>query len=99
MAFIRIFLALLLIAASALPLQAGTEEDVRGVTLKQQEFKIIEDKCLVCHNRKRIDAAAKARRDLEDILLQMEKKGLVLTDKERQVLGHFWQRDPLKKKQ
>jgi hypothetical protein len=87
-----------LLVAGITAASAGAAEDVRGVTVKQQEFKVLEEKCLVCHNRKRIDSAVKARQNMDDIIRQMEKKGLVLTDRERQVLGHFWQKDPLKKK-
>jgi hypothetical protein len=70
---------------------AGTAaaEDVRGVKLRQQELKVIEEKCLVCHNRQRIDAAAAEKRDMDKILRRMEQKGVVLTERERQVMGHF----------
>ncbi|RII28894.1 MAG: hypothetical protein CXR31_03200 [Geobacter sp.] len=71
---------------------AGTvvaEEDVRGVKLHQQELKVIEEKCLVCHNRQRIDAAAAEKRNMDRILRRMEQKGVVLTEQERQVMGHF----------
>ena len=79
-------------AALLLAVFAGTvlaEEDVRGVKLRQQELKVIEEKCLVCHNRQRIEAAAAERRDMDRILRRMEQKGVVLTEQERQVMGHF----------
>ena len=69
-------------------------EDVRSVQLRQQGLKVIEEKCLVCHNRQRIDAAVKERKDLERIVRQMEKKGAVVTEKDRQVIGHFWHQQP-----
>ncbi|GFE56626.1 hypothetical protein [Geobacter sp. AOG1] len=79
-------------AVMVLAVLAGTvaaEEDVRGVKLRQQELKVIEEKCLVCHNRQRIDAAAAEKRDMDRILRRMEQKGVVLTEQERQVMGHF----------
>ncbi len=69
---------------------AAAQEDVRGVKLPQQELKVIEEKCLVCHNRQRIDAAAKEKRDMENILRRMEQKGVTLTEQDRRVMGHFW---------
>ena len=59
---------------------------------------MIEEKCLVCHNRKRIDEAIEQRRNMEKVLLQMEKKGVVLTESERRVMGHFWPQKPFKEK-
>ncbi len=79
--------AALLLAVFAGTVVAG--EDVRGVKLHQQELKVIEEKCLVCHNRQRIEAAAAERRDMDRILRRMEQKGVVLTEQERQVMGHF----------
>ena len=69
---------------------AATQEDVRGVKLRGEGLKVIEEKCLVCHNRQRIDAAVKERREIENILRQMEKNGVILTEKEHRVMGHFW---------
>jgi hypothetical protein len=69
---------------------AASQEDVRGVKLRGEGLKVIEEKCLVCHNRQRIDAAVKERLEMEKILRRMEKKGTVLTEKEHQVMGHFW---------
>ena len=68
--------------------EKGTE--VRGVTLKQEGLKVVEEKCLVCHNRQRIDDAVRERREMESILKAMEQKGTVLTDQERSIIGHFW---------
>jgi hypothetical protein len=72
----------------ALAQEKGT--DVRGVVLKQEELKVVEEKCLVCHNRQRIDTAIRERREMEGILKAMEQKGTVLTEQERKVIGHFW---------
>jgi hypothetical protein len=66
------------------------QEETRGVKPSGGELKVIEEKCLVCHNRQRIDAAMKARQEMKQILRRMEKKGVVLTEKERRVMGHFW---------
>ena len=77
---------------------AGAQQDVRKVRLTPPQVKVIEEKCLVCHNRKRIDEALKERKNMDDILRRMERKGVVLTENERRVMGHFWPRQPFKEK-
>jgi hypothetical protein len=84
-------------AVTLLAPSAFGQEDVRSVKLHQQGLKVIEEKCLVCHNRQRIDAAIKERKDMERVMSRMEKKGVVVTEKERRVIGHFWQQ-PFKPK-
>jgi uncharacterized protein YebE (UPF0316 family) len=64
--------------------------DVRGVALKPEGLKVVEEKCLVCHNRQRIDDAVRERREMESILKAMEQKGTVITEEERKIIGHFW---------
>ncbi len=83
-----IIYSILLVTATASP--ALAQEDIRGVKLHGEGLKVIEEKCLVCHNRQRIDAAVKERQEMEQILRRMEKKGVVLTEKDRRVMGHFW---------
>ena len=90
-------IALLFIMALA-SLPAKAQEDVRGVKASPPELKVIDEKCLNCHNRKRIDDAVKERKDMEKILLLMEKKGVVLTENNRSVIGHFWQQKLFKGK-
>jgi hypothetical protein len=77
---------------------AAFAEDVRKVKLTPPQQKVIDEKCLVCHNKKRIEAAINERKDMEKILRRMEVKGVVLTDTERRVMGHFWPQQPLKEK-
>lgn len=86
----------MILAALAAP--ALGQQDVRKVKLSEPALKVIEEKCLVCHNKKRIDAAIKERKDMEKILRRMEKKGVVLTEDERRVMGHFQFEKPLKGK-
>lgn len=85
--------SLLLVVSSAV---AATREDVQGIAYREQGLKVVEEKCLACHNRQRIDQAVKSRRDMEKVLRQMEQKGVTLTDKEKMVMGHFWKKSPLK---
>lgn len=92
--FIMMFL---IVSLSTISLLAAAQEDVRGISLRQQGNKVIDEKCLACHNRQKIEAALKARKNMEKITQRMEKKGVVLSDTDRQVLGHFWQQNPLKK--
>lgn len=77
---------------------ALAQEEVRGIAPRQQGLRVIEEKCLACHNRKRIDAAVRERRDMERIISEMEKKGVKLTEKDRAVMGHFWKQSPFKEK-
>jgi predicted nucleotide-binding protein (sugar kinase/HSP70/actin superfamily) len=89
---INLMLLIMLFCAVA----AFAQEDVRKVKLTPPQQKVIDEKCLVCHNKKRIEAAIKERKDMEKILRRMEVKGAVLTDTERRVMGHFWPQQPLK---
>jgi hypothetical protein len=73
-----------------IPLPATAQQDVRGVTAPMPELRVIDEKCLKCHNRKRIDEAVREKRDVEKVLSSMENKGVVLTEKDRSVIGHFW---------
>jgi hypothetical protein len=77
---------------------AGAEEkDLGGHRRWDTEpLRVIEEKCLVCHNLQRIEKALAQRKDMEGLQKRMEQKGAVLTDKERQVLGHFWGKNPFK---
>ena len=75
---------------------ADDRVEVRGVAPTPQGLKVIEEKCLVCHNRQRIDAAIKSRRDMERILVRMEKKGVSLTAQEREVMAHYWKKSPFR---
>lgn len=87
--------AALLIVTAGLSV-AATRSDVQGVSYREQGLKVVEGKCLVCHNRQRIDVAIKSKQDMDKVLNQMEKKGVALSDKERMVMGHFWEKSPLK---
>ena len=83
-----VFLTFLMLF-SAGHLQAADQQDVRRVDIGPPELKVIEEKCLICHNHQRIDAARRERRNVEGILRKMESKGVKLTTKDRQVIGHF----------
>ncbi len=93
-----VLLTLLLIATGLLPTLSAAREDVRGVNLSPPELKVIDEKCLTCHNRKLIDEAVRERKDMEKVLAAMEKKGVVLTENDRKVIGHFWQQRLFKEK-
>ncbi len=87
---------LVVMAGTAQP--AVAQQDVRGVQLRQQGLKVIDEKCLVCHNRQRIEEAVRQRKDMERITRLMEKKGAALTENERQVMNHFWRKKLFKSK-
>lgn len=90
---------LVLVATMAPASAAFAQEETRGVKPRSEALKVIEEKCLVCHNRQRIDAAIKERQEMEQLIHRMEKKGVVLTEKERQVIGHFWGKRMFKNKE
>ncbi|RNC72286.1 MAG: hypothetical protein ED859_02835 [Desulfuromonadales bacterium] len=77
-------------------LPARGEEDVRGWTFRQQGIKVLDEKCIACHNRQRIDAAIRERKDMEQITRRMEQKGARLSEGDRSVLGVFWKQSPFK---
>jgi hypothetical protein len=91
--FMTVALPLLLALA---PLPAPAQQDVRGVATPPPELHVIDEKCLKCHNRQRIDEAAREKQDIEKVLSSMEKKGVVLTEKDRSVIGHFWRQNLFK---
>lgn len=57
---------------------------------------IINEKCVACHNRQRIEDAMRKRRDMDKIRKRMEEKGVALTENERSVLSHFWRQNPFR---
>jgi hypothetical protein len=59
---------------------------------------VIDVKCTTCHGSQVIDTALKQHKDMEKITSSMEKKGVKLSDKERQVLNIFWSQNPYKAK-
>ncbi|SNB47623.1 hypothetical protein SAMN06269301_3114 [Geobacter sp. DSM 9736] len=65
-------------------------------SLSPQNPDIIEQKCIRCHNRGPIETAAREDQDIREILQRMEKRGAVLTEKDHEVIGHFWRRNPFK---
>ncbi len=75
--------------AIVLPASARAGQEVRGVVFTPEALKVIDVKCLNCHNRQRIEEAAREHRDMGKIVERMEKKGVSLTAHEKQVMGHF----------
>jgi hypothetical protein len=92
----------MLAAASGMMLAALTAgpvfgaEDVRKVRLSEPQLRVIEKKCLDCHNRQRIDEAVRQNKDMAAIIKRMESKGVIVTDSEHRVMGHFGIDSPLK---
>lgn len=61
---------------------------------------IINSKCTVCHSRDKIDVALSSGKDMSIIQKDMEKRGVHLSSKEREVLGIFWKHSkPISKQQ
>ena len=71
------------------PLGAHWNWDPKAMT-------IIQNRCMSCHNRERIDQALNERKEMEKIQKSMEEKGAKLSEKEQEVLGLFWKKKPPK---
>ncbi len=60
---------------------------VRGM----EEFEqVIDLRCTVCHTRERIEQAIAEKRDRTTIQREMEARGAILTERDKEVLGTFW---------
>lgn len=53
--------------------------------------RVIEQRCLSCHTRERIDEAIARRLPFEPIEEMMRKRGVTLTPQEQQTLKIFWE--------
>lgn len=51
---------------------------------------IIETRCVICHTSDRIDKAIENRLPFESVEEILLKRNVVLTEREREVLGTFW---------
>lgn len=91
-------LILIVLLMGATDVMAIERKDVVGIDAAPAGLQVIEEKCLNCHNRQRIEESARKREELEKVLQRMERKGAVLTPREREVIGHFWQQNPFRPK-
>lgn len=91
---------LLLTACPALaadPANSGANlGNVRGGDFSKARS-IIDRHCTSCHKSSLIDTALSAGKDMGVIQREMESRGAKLSAKEREVLGIFWNQNPLKK--
>jgi len=86
---IMLFIALTLLLG-ATPLLAADP------VANQDEFdKIINEQCVKCHTRDRIDQAIRNGDNIEAILEKMLRFGVKLNERDQNVLGTFWG-EPLK---
>jgi len=93
---ITLAFAVPLLAAQDAPQSGSNLGNVVGGDFKKAHA-IIQAKCMLCHTDKRIDAALSAKKDMGNILREMEKRGASLNANEREVLGIYWKQNPLKK--
>ena len=82
-------LLLLLCATPALAQEVGPlgAHHLQGMAAFQH---VIDTRCVVCHTRQRVDVAIRERRNLEALEKSMTRKGAVLNESDRRVLGAFW---------
>ena len=83
-------------AAQDAPQQGSNLGNVVGGDFKAAHA-IIQANCTLCHTDKRIDAALSANKDMAKIVQEMEKRGARLNANELEVLGIYWNQNPLKK--
>jgi len=84
------------VALAAEPPPAGKNLGAVSGGKFQQARQILDAKCVACHNRKRIEEAMRKRADMERVVRRMEEKGVRITDKQMEVLNHFWHTNPFK---
>jgi len=73
---------------------AATPELEEGL---REYRRIIETRCVLCHTSDRIEAAIKDRLPFESVEEILLKRNVILTEREKKVLGTFWG-SPLKEK-
>ena len=62
------------------------------------EFRaVLESRCTGCHNLDRVEEAMMQGRSIDDLVEMMRKRGAVITEADKDVLGTFWG-NPLKDK-
>lgn len=94
--------AALIIASLSVSMVWAQESGTNLGSVKGGDFhaaqNIIRQKCTVCHTDRVIDAALSENKDMIRIQQEMEKRGANLNSNEREVLGIYWQQNPLKQK-
>jgi len=51
---------------------------------------VLENRCTRCHSLDRVEEAMKKGRSLDDLLEMMEKRGAIVSEADKSVLGTFW---------
>jgi uncharacterized membrane protein len=80
------------------PLGRDNLGSVTGGDSKRKAHAIIQKKCTTCHTDQVIKDALAAGKNMQKIQAEMEKKGIGLSANDREVLGIFWNQNPLKGK-
>jgi uncharacterized membrane protein len=71
---------------------------VTGGDFQGKAHAVIQKKCITCHTDQVIKDAIAAGKDMRKIQAEMEKRGAGLSGNDREVLGIFWNQNPLKEK-
>ena len=71
---------------------AGTVEEGKTVSSDPLgEYRaILERRCTGCHSLDRVEKAMQEGRSVDDLVDMMRKRGAVITEQEKSVLGTFW---------
>lgn len=85
-------------AAELSPLAGDNLGKVTGGDFDRGAHAVIQKRCVSCHTDQVIKDAIAAGKNMQRIQAEMEKKGIGLSANDREVLGIFWNRTPLKQK-
>jgi len=85
-------------AVELAPLAGENLGKVTGGDFKKKAHAVLQKRCITCHTDQVIKDALAAGKDMRKIQAEMEKKGAILNANDREVLGIFWNQNPLKEK-
>ena len=85
-------------AVELAPLSGSNLGKVTGGDFTQKAHSVIEKKCVTCHSEQVIKEAMASGKDMKRIQKEMENKGAALSASDREVLGIYWNQEPLKEK-
>lgn len=85
-------------AVELAPLAGDNLGKVTGGDFEKNAHAVIQKRCISCHSDQVIKDAIAAGKNMQKIQAEMEKKGIGLSANDREVLGIFWNQNPLKEK-
>lgn len=85
------FLLIILLLGAAPALAQENGAPVPGQMQGAAAFQhVLDTRCTVCHTLQRVEKARQEHRDIKALEKSMVRKGAVLSESDRKVLGTFW---------